>query len=236
MSEVPETRFGIWFQATDIWRRFVVLKTFAVLDQLLDRPGARFERILDVGCGAGVALEPLRARFAPARLLGVDSDAALIEQGRGTAPLGCELRVGDVTRLDLPDASIDLALCHQTLHHVRDQRRALAELYRVLAPRGVLLLAESCEAFIRLWWVRLLFRHPNDGQHPAEDYVELVRGAGFAVEPGAIATPDPWWSLGDLGLRRRLLGPPGSPRAHTLVCLAASKPARAGRPPAALTS
>lgn len=42
----------------------------------------------------------------------------------------------DVVDLPVPDASYDLVWCSQTLEHVRDPDVALAELRRVLRPRG----------------------------------------------------------------------------------------------------
>ena len=80
----------------------------------------------------------------------------------------------------------------------------MRELHRVLAPGGMLLLAESCEAFIKTWVVRLLFRHPRDVQKPAEGYLDLVRAAGFVFGDGDVRTSTPWWSLPDFGVTRRL--------------------------------
>ena len=218
--DVSETRFGVWFQGTSIWRRYVVHDTLDVLQQLLPEPRARFERVLDAGCGVGFALAELRARFSPHTLIGVDSDAALVELARHAHAGDADLRVADLRQLDLPDASLDLVLCHQTLHHVGDQERALAELRRVLVPGGVLLLAESCLPFIRMWWVRAFFRHPASARRSADDYVGLVQRAGFTLSSARIATPDFWWALPDLGLRRFLGAAGGS---HPLVCLAATR-------------
>jgi SAM-dependent methyltransferase len=217
--DVPETRFGVWFQSTALWRRYVLAETLGVLHHLLPDPGARFARILDAGCGCGFALPELRARFAPRTLVGIDSDVALVARAQREYGANAELRVGDVRALDVPDASFDLVLCHQTLHHVREQERALAELHRVLAPGGVLLLAESCLPFIRMWWVRAFFRHPNEIRRTASDYALLVRRAGFALEDARVATPSFWWALPDLGLLRRQVSAP------PVVCLAATRPA-----------
>ena len=46
------------------------------------------------------------------------------------------VRSEDLTRLTYPDASFDLVLTSETLEHVPDLRRALAEIHRVLAPEG----------------------------------------------------------------------------------------------------
>lgn len=46
----------------------------------------------------------------------------------------------DLQAIDLPDASLDVVLTPHVLEHVPDTDRALAELHRVLAPGGVVLL------------------------------------------------------------------------------------------------
>jgi ubiquinone/menaquinone biosynthesis C-methylase UbiE len=42
----------------------------------------------------------------------------------------------DVTRLDFPDESFDAIVCNHVLEHVPDDRKALAEFYRVLKKGG----------------------------------------------------------------------------------------------------
>jgi len=226
---VPETRFGVWFQDTTVWFRHVLLESLAELERLLARPDAGFARILDVGCGRGRAFTTLEDHFRPEVIVGIDVDPSAIDwAAQAAAECSCriETRVADVTKLALPDASVDLVFCHQTLHHIRDQASALAELHRVLAPRGVLLLAESCRPFIDSPWVRLLFRHPLEAQRSADEYLALLRSSGFEFRADRISTPDPWWARRDLGLRARL-GLRTSPAASnpTQLCVAATRSA-----------
>jgi SAM-dependent methyltransferase len=221
---LPDSRFGAWFQGTNVWRRYVLGETFAELERLL-APARRFPIALDLGCGQGQALPLLAERLRPELVIGVDADVRLLRRARAEAD-ACDCAVQllecDARRLPLGDGAVDLAFCHQTLHHVRDQAGVLAELHRVLRPGGVLLLAESCRPFIFSLPVRLLFRHPMEAQHSAAEFLALLRAHGFAFDEKNVAERAPWWSLPDLGVARRLGRARCAPET-TLICVAATR-------------
>jgi SAM-dependent methyltransferase len=89
--------------------------------------------VLDVGCGA----QPFRSLVNPAATyLGIDTDGA-------KAHFGYEMPnttyfSGDVW--PVADSSVDVVLCTETLEHVLETRRFLAEAERCLIPGGALLL------------------------------------------------------------------------------------------------
>jgi SAM-dependent methyltransferase len=206
---VSETRFGKWFLSTETWFREVLSKAVADLREIAG-PGApaSFDRMLDVGCGQGLAFALLQQHFAAREIVGVDIDPRMLALARAAAQranVPVAVQACSVTRLDLPDASVDGVLCHQLIHHVANQQGALRELHRVLKPGGYLLLSESCEAFIRTWTVRWFFRHPEGVQRPAEGYLKLVREAGFVFDEARdVRTSTPWWSLWDFGFTRKI--------------------------------
>jgi SAM-dependent methyltransferase len=45
----------------------------------------------------------------------------------------------DLRSLEFPDASFDVAICSHVLEHIIEDRKAMAELFRVLRPGGILL-------------------------------------------------------------------------------------------------
>jgi ubiquinone/menaquinone biosynthesis C-methylase UbiE len=167
----------------------------------------RFPTILDAGCGYGSAWGELDRRFEPELLIGVDIDPAAVERAAKRSRSyrsRVQLSVGDVTQLDLPDASVAMVFCHQTLHHLTAQRSALREFRRVLEPRGVLLLLESCRSFTTSLRVRALFRHPMEVQRTAREYLDLLSDEGFEFGTEDFDVCSPWWSQPDLGALARL--------------------------------
>lgn len=230
---MPETRFGLWFLGTDIWARYVVRVAIDDFLRLLGQPTPRPRRILDAGSGPGVSLPMLDACFHPDVIVAVDLDPHEVGRSRQQAArCNCcvEVREADAASLDLADGSVDLVLCHQLLHHVVRQEAVLREFHRVLAPGGVLLVAESCRSFILSTPVRLLFRHPNEVQKTAAEYEQLVRDAGFAFGPHQAETSTPFWSKPDWGLRERLGWRPWAGGEPTELTLVAFKPVPADTP------
>ena len=163
-------------------------------------------------------------------LIGIDADSEILEKARNQARrdrVEVDLRLADGAATGLADGSIDILFCHQTFHHLVDHEVAIAEFFRVLKPGGLLLFAESMRAYIDSWIIRWLFRHPMDVQKTAEEYLALIRHAGFQVEPNRVSFPYLWWSRPDFGVLNRLRiqnTPSRGEREETLMNLVAVKP------------
>lgn len=93
------------------------------------------ERVLDLGCGDGRLTLELQA----SELTAADVSLVALNRARGRLPDATTLIVLEPERpLPFEDASSDLVLCADTIEHVRDLRRLLSELKRVLSPLGTL--------------------------------------------------------------------------------------------------
>ena len=90
------------------------------------------ERVLDVACGTG-----LIARLA-AEAVAPTGSVTGIDVAKSTPPAGShiEWHVSDAASLPLPDASYDAVLCQMGLMFMENRSAAVAEMHRVLAPGG----------------------------------------------------------------------------------------------------
>jgi SAM-dependent methyltransferase len=101
-------------------------------------------RVLEIGCGRGVALPVLAERLVPTQLLGVDIDPSLLEAAEQRVRafgIDATLLEADVRDLPLESGSFDLAIDFGTCYHVSGEqdgaRSALSEIARVLCTDGL---------------------------------------------------------------------------------------------------
>ncbi|MBA3892220.1 MAG: class I SAM-dependent methyltransferase [Gemmatimonadales bacterium] len=97
-------------------------------------------RVLEIGCGRGVALPVLDKLLRPSRLVGLDVEADFLDEARlrlAHAGATAELVPADVRRMPFPDAAFDLVIDFGTCYHIARPEIALEEIARVLAPGGL---------------------------------------------------------------------------------------------------
>jgi 2-polyprenyl-3-methyl-5-hydroxy-6-metoxy-1,4-benzoquinol methylase len=98
----------------------------------------RGKRVLDAGCGTGYGAAML-AEAGAAHVVGIDIAEEAV--ARAAEVSDAEFVVGDVHELPFPDDAFDVVTCFEVIEHVEGTEQVVAELTRVLAPGGVLLIS-----------------------------------------------------------------------------------------------
>ncbi|QBY10209.1 bifunctional demethylmenaquinone methyltransferase/2-methoxy-6-polyprenyl-1,4-benzoquinol methylase UbiE [Deinococcus metallilatus] len=121
------------------------------VDRLWRREAAREalarhpRRILDVATGTGDFALELKARAPQAEVVGSDFVPEMLDLAREKAHarhLNLRLEEGDALNLPYPDGSFDAVTCAFGFRNFADYARGLAEMWRVLAPGGRLVILE----------------------------------------------------------------------------------------------
>jgi SAM-dependent methyltransferase len=183
-----DSKWGIDFGP--IGRQQVRGKVEKALGGWPERP---FGDALEIGSGTGYFSLNLMQLGLIERLVATDISPGMLAELRATAArLGLEVgtETTDAERLPFDDRSFDLAFGHAVLHHLPDLGAALAELRRVLRPRGMLVFCgepsryghlmaavpkHGAQLAAPLW--RLLVRASARRPHPTE------RDDGHELEP-----------------------------------------------------
>ena len=125
------------------------------------------KRVLDYGCGHGMAAVVLARRRAA--VTGIDLSQGYIDEARRRATaneVNVEFRQADAEQLPFADSSFDAVWGCAILHHL-DLRQAGKELHRVLRPGGVAVFCEPWGGNPLLHFARRYV--PYAGKHRTPD-------------------------------------------------------------------
>src|SRR5271169_1460674 len=114
----------------------ITQQTLALMDL---KPG---QRVLDLGCGAGWATRLMAKSVAggerPGQVIGLDVSDEMIRRARAGSK-DCDnvmFVVGSAQQIPWNENFFEKVLSVESFYYYADQDRALAELFRVMAPRG----------------------------------------------------------------------------------------------------
>ena len=95
-------------------------------------------RVLDAACGEGYGSAGLLAAGA-SKLIAIDVSEDACKTAR--EKYGIEALIGDVTRLPLPDSSVDVVVSFETIEHLENPNTFISECRRVLTSNGTLIIS-----------------------------------------------------------------------------------------------
>jgi SAM-dependent methyltransferase len=145
------------------------------------------ETVLDLGSGAGFDCFLAANKVGKSgKVIGVDMTPEMIEKAREHARIGSyenvEFRLGEIENLPAADGSVDVVISNCVINLAPDKERVFKEAFRVLRPRGRLLVSDivlsrelpssirdSIQAYVSCL----------AGAVMKDEYLQIIRKAGF---------------------------------------------------------
>jgi len=177
------------------------------------------DRVLDACCGTGAsALPTAHIVGAAGQVLGFDLAEPALALARAKAHAqglaNVEFRAADLENTGLPSESFDAVVCVFGVFFLADMAAAVAELWRLVRPGGVLAVTVWGPRFLEpattAFWAAVAAKSPNlvGGFHPWTRVTDpaalsqLFHAGGAATptveaEPGThpLAQPEDWWTI-----------------------------------------
>ena len=153
-------------------------------------------KAVDLGCGGGRNAGEMLKRFPKSQVTAIDYSALSVEKAtaynKAAIDAGrLEVRQGDVSNLNLPAASFDLATAFETIYFWPGIENCFAQVAKVLKPGGYFLICNESDGTDP---TSLKFEKIIEGMknHTVEEIEGALRGAGFSEVKSDHHPGKPW--------------------------------------------
>jgi trans-aconitate 2-methyltransferase len=159
---------------------FALQRSAPINDLLKAIPQRSFKRIVDLGCGTGAAITLLKTRWPQAEIIGVDSDAAMLDVAKSNHPDISFLHCDIFTWLQNTSPANDtLIFSNAALHWLDDHRTLFLRLLGLIKNNGC-----------------LAVQMPNNWQQPSHvEMIKLAKSQPWAAYLNTLVREKPVWDL-----------------------------------------
>lgn len=179
------------------WSRYTRVSLQTLADSL---ELAGNESLLDLACGTGRLGLIIRSQHPDVRITGRDLSPDMLRIARSRLPTDKDTswEQGAMEDLPYPDASFDVVTCASAFHLVTDQRRALAEMVRVVRPGGTVCIVDWCRQYPQIAFMQWLARTAGRQYRNILTQPELdrqLRQAGLEVRSNTKFRATWFWAM-----------------------------------------
>jgi ubiquinone/menaquinone biosynthesis C-methylase UbiE len=166
------------------WRRYIARTLGFVKASVSYRSS---DKILDIACGTGEFERLILSEHPDQQMIGIDISEKMLDLAREKCsghPTVAFVKA-DASALPFPDHSFELVISANSLHYFDKPSASLAEMRRVLLPRGTLVILDWCKDYLVCRCFDFFLRRIERGYQSSYTQRELHRlldAAGFAIE------------------------------------------------------
>jgi ubiquinone/menaquinone biosynthesis C-methylase UbiE len=150
-------------------------------------PLPRGSTVLEVGCGTGRIARYLSKIIKCKNYTAVDIDPKMIAQAESEAKSSDRViyQVADVCHLPFDENTFDMVIELDVLHHLRDWKKGIREIHRVLKPKGKFIARDYSLETFALPGVGLILQklldHPYEQMYNQIEILSYIRKNGFDI-------------------------------------------------------
>lgn len=159
-------------------------------------PASDFAEILEIGCGGGKNADELLKKYPASKVTAIDFSSVAVEKAteynrESIANGRCVVQHGDVSSLDFPQESFDLATAFETIYFWPGLEKCFGEVFSVLKKDGLFMIvneSDGTDAMSRK------FEKIVDGMrcYTVEEIEAALRKAGFSEIKADHHPSKPW--------------------------------------------
>lgn len=153
--------------------------------QLLEMGGSMPDgRVLEIGCGPGSGIDLIFDHFMASSIDAFDVDPEMVFLTRKRhlqKNRQLNMWVGNVRHIPVENTQYDAVFNFGAIHHVRNWRSALGEIYRVLNPGGKFYCEEILSRYITHPIIGKLMDHPQDDRFDQAEFIHALKKTGFEI-------------------------------------------------------
>ena len=153
-------------------------------------------QIAELGCGGGRNAGELSKRFPQARVTAVDYSEVSVEKAKDYNRVLINtgkmvVQQGDVSNLNLPSESFDLATAFETIYFWPGLEKCFAQVYKILKPGGVFMIVNESDGTDD---ASLKYEQIIDGMkcYTVEQISSSLKSAGFSEVTSDHFEGKPW--------------------------------------------
>ena len=150
--------------------------------------GVRGKSLLDIGCADGTTTRQIKKILPSTEVTGIDLYKKAIDHAKGKAG---KIRFihGDVHTLPFNSNSFEIVTAVETLEHLDNPNKALAEIYRVLKPNGSLIIGQDTDSllfravwFIWIKWKGAVWKNSHISCMKPKNLIQVLKKQEFIIE------------------------------------------------------
>ena len=150
--------------------------------------------LLDIGCADGTTTKQIKKILPSAEVTGVDLYKKAINHAKKrTNKIKIKFIYGDVHNLPFGDNSFEIVTAIETIEHLDNPNKALAEIYRVLKPNGYLIVGQDTDSllfrvvwFVWTKWKGGVWKNSHISCMKPEELKKALKKQGFKIEKSKI--------------------------------------------------